>query len=207
MNTERSDQAGSPNTGSRRPVVIVPYRAAWAQEFAALARTLREALGPLALRIDHIGSTSVPGLAAKDVIDIQVTVAALEEPVERALQAAGYTRRTATLRDHVPPGQPDTPQEWSKWFFRPAAGQRSVNLHVRVAGRLNQIYPLLFRDYLRTHPAAAEAYGRNKKGLARYLVDDIDAYTDVKDAVCDVIMAAAQEWAAANHWQPGPTDM
>jgi GrpB-like predicted nucleotidyltransferase (UPF0157 family) len=187
---------------ARPPIVIVPYRPSWADEFAALARGLRDALGPLALRIDHIGSTSVPGLAAKDIIDIQVTVQALDEPVGRALESAGYRRREPISADHVPPGQPETPCEWAKWLYRPAGGQRSTNVHTRVAGRLNQRYPLLFRDYLRAHPNATESYALVKMALAKYHAGDVEAYYDVKDPVCDIIMAAAEEWATATHWQP-----
>ncbi len=203
----RSDEAGGLTPTARHPIAIVPYRAAWADEFAVLGRALRAALRELALRIDHIGSTSVPGLPAKDIIDIQVTVQALEEPVEAALRAAGYSRREGISTDHVPPGQPETPEQWSKWFFRPAVSPRRVNLHVRVAGRLNQRYALLFRDYLRTQPLAAEAYARTKMALAHYHADDSKAYTDVKDPVCDIIMAAAEQWAAAIRWQPGPSDL
>ena len=188
----------------RPPIVIVPYRPSWADEFAALTHGLRDALGPLALRIDHIGSTSVPGLAAKDIVDIQVTVQALEEPVGRALEKGGYRRREPISSDHVPTGQPETEIEWAKWLYRPAAGQRSANIHIRVSGRLNQRYPLLFRDYLRAHPSTAESYALVKVALAKYHADDVEAYYDVKDPVCDIIMAAAEEWAAATHWQPEP---
>ena len=84
------------------------------------------------------------------------------------------------------------------------AGQRSANIHIRVSGRLNQRYPLLFRDYLRAHPSTAESYALVKVALAKYHADDVEAYYDVKDPVCDIIMAAAEEWAAATHWQPEP---
>jgi GrpB-like predicted nucleotidyltransferase (UPF0157 family) len=73
-------------------IEIVPYRASWPNEFKTLAAELRHALGDLALRIDHIGSTSIPGLAAKDRIDVQVTVTSLEPVVEHALNQIGYTR-------------------------------------------------------------------------------------------------------------------
>src|SRR5512144_1314814 len=99
-------------------VEIVEYKESWPEEFQAIARVLRDALGPLALRIDHIGSTSVPGLAAKDIIDIQVTVQALDEPVGRALESAGYRRREPIIADHVPPGQPETQSEWAKWLYK-----------------------------------------------------------------------------------------
>ena len=187
-------------------ITILPYRSGWPDEFLRYAADLRSALGSLALRIDHIGSTAVPGLAAKDIIDIQITVAALEPAVEEALNPAGYTRIVRITQDHIPPGGPADLDQWTKWFFRPPAGARPANIHVRLAGRANQRYAVLFRDYLRTHPAAAAAYAQVKSALAGYPADDMDAYYAVKDPVCDIIMAGAEAWAAETGWQPGPSD-
>ena len=187
-------------------IQILPYRPEWPAEFAVIGSRLRGSLNDLAVRIDHIGSTSVPSLAAKDIIDIQVTVRELSAPVQSALEGAGYARREGIWTDHVPPGQPASSDEWSKWLFKPAGDQRPANVHVRIAGRLNQRYPLLFRDYLRAHPPAAQAYAQVKQALARYHPDNMDAYYDVKDPVCDIIMEGAEDWATATHWQPGPSD-
>jgi len=74
-------------------ITIVPYNPAWPAEFRAIAAGLRQALGELALRIDHIGSTAVPGLRAKDIVDIQITVRSLDPEIERRLAAPGYRRR------------------------------------------------------------------------------------------------------------------
>jgi GrpB-like predicted nucleotidyltransferase (UPF0157 family) len=84
------------------PVEIVDYDPRWPHEFAAIGRALRGALGDLALRIDHIGSTSAPGLAAKDRIDVQLTVAGFERfaPVQAALEQIGYTSVAQNTRDH-----------------------------------------------------------------------------------------------------------
>lgn len=187
-------------------IEIVPYQPAWPAEFKSIASTLRAALGSLALRIDHIGSTSVPGLAAKDRIDIQVTVTALEAPVEKAFQRAGYLRSARNTGDHLPPGSPEPPERWVKWFFNPPETQRPTNVHVRVQGLPNQRYPLLFRDYLRAAPAAALAYAQVKQALARYHAKDADAYYDIKDPACDLILAAAELWAEKTGWEPGPSD-
>lgn len=186
-------------------VEIVDYNPNWPREFAEIAARLREALGSLALRIDHIGSTSVPGLAAKDVIDLQITVAALSEPVRSALTAAGYTWVEEIRHDHRPPSAPGDEREWEKWFFRPPQGQRPTNTHVRLEGRANQRYALLFRDYLRAHPATAAAYAELKRRLAWGLADP-GSYPDVKDPAVDLIYLPAEEWAAATKWQPGPSD-
>ncbi len=188
-------------------IAIVPYDERWPAELRRIGTALREALGGLALRIDHIGSTAVPGLAAKDVIDVQVTVAALDAAaIAAALARLGYALRDDVTRDHVPPGRDDTPAEWRKLYFRAPAGQRRTHLHVRQAGRANQRYALLFRDYLRAVPTAAVAYARVKEALARLHPEDRDAYYDVKDPVCDVIIDAAERWAAATGYAPGPSD-
>jgi GrpB-like predicted nucleotidyltransferase (UPF0157 family) len=190
----------------RPPIRIVPYQSAWQAEFMTLGRVLRQALGDLALRIDHIGSTSVPGLAAKDIIDIQVTVRALEPAVEQALQHIGYLLSVHISNDHLPPGGTEIAGEWEKWYFQPPPDQRPTHLHVRVAGRANQRYPLLFRDYLRAHPATAQAYAQVKIALARYHALDVTAFYDIKDPVCDIIMGGAEGWVAATHWELGATD-
>jgi GrpB-like predicted nucleotidyltransferase (UPF0157 family) len=184
-------------------VEIVAYHPSWMEEFQRIKADLERALDELQLRVDHIGSTSVPGLAAKDIIDVQVTVAALDPlaPLETAFQEAGYTLLPEILRDHRPPGATGPETDWEKRFARPPAGQRPANVHVRVAGRPNQQYALLFRDYLRAHPAAAAGYAEVKRQLAAYHTDDIQAYVNIKDPVCDVIMSAAEEWATRTGWR------
>jgi GrpB-like predicted nucleotidyltransferase (UPF0157 family) len=184
-------------------IEVVSSRAEWPDEFHRIAANLRAALRDLALRIDHIGSTSVPGLAAKDIIDVQVTVAALDsfEPLADGFAAAGYTLRPEIIRDHRPPGATGPEEDWEKRMARKPPEQRATNVHVRVAGRPNQRYALLFRDYLRAHPAASAAYAEVKRQLAVHHPDDIQAYVTIKDPVCDVIMSAAEEWAVATGWR------
>jgi len=189
-------------------ITIVPYQSTWPAEFAEIASTLRAALGDLALRIDHIGSTSVPGLDAKDIIDIQLTVTSFDDfrPIQSALQSIGYTLDPHNISDHRPPGAFGPDSDWEKRYFRPPAHQRRTHLHVRLTGRPNQLYPLLFRDFLRTHPATASAYAALKHTLAKYHgnSDDHLPYVEIKDPVCDVIMAAAYEWAEKTGWRPEP---
>jgi GrpB-like predicted nucleotidyltransferase (UPF0157 family) len=183
-------------------ITIVPYNPRWPVEFSHLAAPLQQALGDLALRIDHIGSTAVPGLAAKDIIDMQLTVRAFTPALERALAAFGYERRTDITADHRPPRAAGPHSDWEKWYFQPPASQRPTHLHVRIVNRANQRYALLFRDYLRAHPVAADAYGIIKHQLARYHPTDWDAYYDIKDPVCDLIWSAAEDWARVTNWQP-----
>lgn len=187
-------------------VEITPYKSEWKTEFEQIAAFLRGVLGDLAVRIDHIGSTAVAGLDAKDVIDIQVTVKALDENVMNALTAAGFTHREDVSGDHLPPGWDEDEAKWRKWLFKPPPGWRAVNLHVRVEGAPNQRYPLLFREYLRSHPLTAQAYARLKRMLAAHLPDERHLYSDVKDPAVDLIYLAAEEWAAQTGWQIPPPD-
>ncbi|MFZ5951750.1 MAG: pyroglutamyl-peptidase I [Candidatus Rifleibacteriota bacterium] len=184
-------------SGVRRE--IAAYKPDWNREFAEIAAELKNGLGDLALRIDHIGSTAVPGLAAKDIIDVQITVAALDENVLSAMSAMGYRHAEKVNCDHVPPGGEEAPGQWQKWYFRPPEGRRPINTHVRVAGRANQRYALLFRDYLRAHPKTAEAYGRLKMRLADNLANARN-YPDVKDPAVDLIFLPAEKWAAETGW-------
>jgi GrpB-like predicted nucleotidyltransferase (UPF0157 family) len=179
---------------------IVDYRGEWPSRFGNVAARLRDALGPLALRIDHIGSTSVPGLSAKDVIDVQVTVTELDaDAIRPPMERAGFRSRPAIVGDHRPPGGSAGVDNWRKLYFDTA--DNAVHVHVRQQGRPNQRYPILFRDYLRAHPDAAEAYGELKKRLAA-LCPDTGVYADAKDPVCDIIMQSAEVWAASTSWSP-----
>jgi GrpB-like predicted nucleotidyltransferase (UPF0157 family) len=186
-------------------IEIVEYRKSWSQDFRDIARTIRHGLGDLALRIDHIGSTSVPGLCAKDVIDLQITVDALDARVTTALQALGYSVAQDISRDHRPPDDEGPESDWQKLYFRAPPGQRRTHTHVRAAGRPNQRYPLLFRDYLIAHPTTAAAYGELKRRLSVALINPEDDYPDVKDPAVDLIYLPAQQWAAETHWSPGPS--
>jgi len=183
------------------PLVIVDYRSSWRDDFARIASRLRAALGPLALRIDHIGSTSVPGLCAKDVIDIQISVAALDARIIDALTAIGYTQVEWIVRDHRPPDGHGPDSDWEKLYFRPPPGQRRTHTHVRVIDRPNQRYALLFRDYLVAHPETAAAYGELKRRLAASLANPAD-YADVKDPAVDLIYLPARRWADECAWEP-----
>jgi GrpB-like predicted nucleotidyltransferase (UPF0157 family) len=183
-------------------VVIVPYRETWPTEFAALAARLRATLGARALRIEHIGPTAIAGLPAKDVIDVQVSVAALDDRVGDSPAAIGLRRDRTISADHVAPGATSSADEWRKLFFVEAPGERRSNIHVRETGRLNERYALPCRDYLRAHPRAAAAYGELKRRLSVSLASP-DDYADVKDPAVDVIFVAAEAWATATRWTMG----
>ena len=184
-------------------IIIRDYQPTWPEEFESIRASLLDILEPLALQIDHIGSTSVPGLGAKDVIDIQVTVQALTSEVKDRLIQAGYEFWPTIAQDHVPSGEDADPTLWAKFLFNQPKGSRRANVHVRVDGHPNQRYPLLFRDYLRAHPNSARSIERIKREVAKRHADDEEAYYDIKDPVYDLIWEAALEWSRQTGWKPG----
>jgi GrpB-like predicted nucleotidyltransferase (UPF0157 family) len=150
-------------------VLVVDYDAAWAATFVALRRPIWEAVQDVALAIEHVGSTAVPGLAAKPVIDMDIVVqshSALRRVIER-LGALGYAHRG------------NLGIEGREAFERPP-GSSPHHLYACVAGSTALRNHLHVRDWLRTHPHAAAAYGALKKELAARFRDDIDAYVEGK---------------------------
>lgn len=179
------------------PILVDAPREEWTARGLALAARLRHDLGPAAVRVEHIGSTSIPGMPAKPVIDLQVSVLDLDAPLDAPLEALGLSRQPF-VHDHVPAGLTDDPDRWAKRMWRGP----DVNLHVRLAGSPNERLALLFRDWFRAHPAAVPAYGAFKAALAG-AVNDIGVYSDVKDPVVDLVAVVAEEWAAATGWSVG----
>jgi GrpB-like predicted nucleotidyltransferase (UPF0157 family) len=185
--------------------LVVPYDEHWPARAAAELSSLVRVLAPLVLHADHIGSTAIPGMAAKPILDLQLSVCDLDEAAAAfgaPLAALGYDRLPFE-RDHVPAGDSSDPDLWAKRYWRrrhhPAG---DVNLHVRVAGSPNDRLALLFRDWLRTHPLAVAAYARFKAVLAGAVNGDLKVYTEVKDPVVDLVVAAADRWASESGWQP-----
>jgi GrpB-like predicted nucleotidyltransferase (UPF0157 family) len=183
-------------------IIISKYNPKWTEEFESIKSSLQEILGDLALRIDHIGSTSVPGLGAKDVIDIQITVKALDDQIKLNLINAGYKDWGTVAHDHIPQGENDNLKLWEKFFFNQPERQRPANIHIRVAGNPNQHYALLFRDYLRTHPNSAKSIELLKREIAKRHVNDGEAYNEIKEPAYDLIWDAALEWARYTDWSP-----
>jgi GrpB-like predicted nucleotidyltransferase (UPF0157 family) len=174
---------------------IADYDPAWPGRFAGLAGGLRAVLGPVAERIDHIGSTAVPGLAAKPIIDIQISVAALEPvaPFRQPLEHLGYVYRADNT-------------ERTKRYFREPPGSPRTHLHVRRTGSFSQQFPLLLRDYLRARPQAAAGYQAVKQRLAARHRHDRHAYADAKVPYFWELIRRADEWAQQAGWEPGPSD-
>lgn len=185
-------------------VVVRPYDPDWQRRGAELAAGLAVTLGPQALRVEHIGSTSIPGMAAKPVFDLQVSVSDLASaaPVFDGPLAELGLARAEYEQDHVPAGSADPPDRWRKRvWFKPIPGGERIVVHARLVGSPNERLALLFRDWFRAHPAAVPGYGEFKRRLAT-VVSDLDGYTDVKDPVVDLIVGIAETWAAATDWSP-----
>ena len=192
-------------TRKSRPIIITDYREAWRTEFATIATHLRTILGNEVLRIDHIGSTSVPDLAAKDVIDIQLTVANLDrlQRFESLMSQYGFRQRRGVQYDNFCGAEGTNEEEWRKYYFREPEGQRRTHLHVREQGRLNQRYALLFRDYLRNNVNIRQAYELIKRRLTEIFPESIDGYLYIKDPLMDIMYEAALLWADAEAWELG----
>ena len=184
-------------------IQIIDHNPAWEAEFKQIALSLRETVGEHAERIDHIGSTAVPKLAAKDIIDIQISVSELANTeVIDLLLSVGYVS-VENLADNLV-GAPSDSEELMKRFVRQPEGQRRTHIHIREVGRLNQIYPLLFRDYLRNNSIVRDAYQIVKMELAERFTNDSKSYYAIKDPYMDTVYEAAKSWAEINNWHPDP---
>lgn len=190
-------------TTKSRAVVIIPFQPHWADDFRQIARRIRELVGHAAIRIDHIGSTAVPALAAKDIIDIQITVPSLDEAggVTNPLRDAGFRQRTAFQYD-VFYSKPGTDPELRKLFMREPGGERRAHIHIRELGRFNQRYALLFRDYLRSSANVRAEYELLKRRASELFPQSIDCYMSLRDPVEHIIYEAAALWAEGVKWRP-----
>ena len=168
---DRKAKPGEPQ-GRTRAYEVEDYDANWPSWFEEEAAILREALGSIAEQIDHVGSTSVPGLAAKPVIDIQVSVASLNPrgPTVSPLVAIGYQHSI----------DPIEPQH--EFLSRVYEGDepRRVHVHVCEVGSDWERRHLAFRDELRKDPEAAAEYGALKRQLAEEHPHDLFSYVDGK---------------------------
>ena len=165
----------------RRSIEIVEYNPQWPTVFQEHARRIAQALGDTALGIEHIGSTSVPGLAAKPIIDILVVVrnSADEESYVPALEAIGYQLRVR---------EPDFHEHR---MLRPPS--REVHIHVFSVGSLEIGRYLTFRDRLRSDPEDKRLYEQTKRELARREWTDMNDYADAKTDVIEAIIGRGQQ--------------
>ena len=166
---------------------ISPYNGHWPGQFEAERLRIASALGSLAVRIDHNGSTSVPGLAAKPIIDIQISVKRLH-PIPAyscQLEELGYVHLV----------HPD--DSFCPFFRRPKEWPHSHHIHVVESGGDEERRTLAFRDYIRDHHAVAREYESLKRGLAPQFsaatVESRQAYADAKGELIERVIAQALE--------------
>jgi dephospho-CoA kinase len=192
----------SHNLATRTPVhgapKLVPADRTWADQARRILARLNTTCGHRAVRIDHIGSTAVPGMDAKDVIDIQVTVASLEVADELAddLLRSGYPRVEPITSDVPKPGTDIT--LWHKRFHASGDPGRPTNVHIRVDGWPNQRFALLFVDWLTANPDVQADYLAVKRSAARH--HDIGAYAEAKEPWFLDAYRRAWLWADSTGW-------
>jgi dephospho-CoA kinase len=184
---------------SDRSLRIVDYDPTWPAQAERLIGRIRYALGPGA-DVTHVGSTAVPGMPAKDLIDLMLALPTLDaaDALAGTLAAAGLPRRAGEWADNAR-GVPG--ETWPKRLHGGADPGRPVNLHLRVAGSPGWRFALLMRDHLRTDPAAREGYAATK---ARWAAEhpDIGSYAEAKEPWFDAEAEAAHDWAERTGWQP-----
>lgn len=192
--------------------VLVPSDPLWPDQARRIAARLNTACGHRAIRIDHIGSTAVPGVDAKDVIDMQVTVASLDvaDELTEALTSAGYVRRPITADIGKPNARStvaafDHTNDESLWHKRlhcSADPCRPTNVHIRVDGWPGQQFALLFVDWLRANPSVRAHYLGLKRRVVAEAHADTGAYADAKEPWFLDAYRRAWEWADTTGWQP-----
>lgn len=175
---------------TNQPIEVVAADPEWRTRFEGYRAQLASVLGPVARRIEHVGSTSVPGLDAKPVIDVQISVRDLtdEGTYVPAIERIGIEFRS---RDD------------ERRYFRPAPPRpRDVHVHVCAEGSAWERDHLLYRDYLRTHPDACKRYAATKRENAERWRDDRWAYTEAKTTCILDLLERAEQWAAETGWRP-----
>ena len=154
-----------------RRIQVVEYDPSWPKRFTEESNLLRETLGDIATAVHHIGSTAVPGLAAKPIIDIliEVTDLATLDARNRDMELSGYEAK----------GEFGIP---GRRYFRKGGDNRTHQIHAFVTGDTNVSRHIAFRDYLRSNAHVAGEYGALKKKVAETCDNDIEKYCDGKDA-------------------------
>jgi dephospho-CoA kinase len=190
------------------PPTLVPADATWPAQARRIVERLKTASGHHALRVDHIGSTAVPGMAAKDVIDVQITVASLAvaDQISDALTHAGYPRIDRITADEAKPDARSTvaefdhtndPAIWHKRIHASADPGRPTHVQVRVDGWPNQQFALLFTDWLTDHPSVQEDYLAAKRAARAS-----PTYAEAKEPWFFDAYRGAWDWADATSWRP-----
>lgn len=172
----------------------------WPAQALRVIERLRLAFGDTAVTVDHVGSTAIPGLVAKDVLDVQVGVAwldAADDPdLVQRLTEAGFPRVEDNAVDSSKDGQP-----WLKRFHGSSDPGRVANVHVREVGSPGWRWALMFRDWLRADPDVREEYAAEKLRIAAGGAT-VSEYADAKEPWFDAVHERAEAWARETGWQP-----
>ena len=178
-------------------VAVIAYRPEWVAEAVALAADLRVSV-PASLAVEHVGSTAVPGMAAKDCLDMMIVVSDLTSAaVEQHLTPRGYRRRSEPWNSYEQAGG----REWPKQVYAPPVGARSGNIHVRTASSASARLALLFRDHLRASPRRT-AWWSELKIAAASSTTDLHSYGRIKYPAWCLLMELAEAWANDTGWRP-----
>ncbi len=186
----------------------VPYDPNWPARFALYQSQLSALTNLPNSAIAHIGSTAVPGIWAKPIIDIPISVTDLDQFDLSHLNADGFQSAPEITRDDPFPDSSANPKGWEKKYARLIRdGQRLAHIHIRQIGNPNQRLALLFRDYLRADDFARDCYGDFKQQVAALTQQSSDtggsgSYLDLKDPFVKLIAHQAERWAAQTCWQP-----
>jgi GrpB-like predicted nucleotidyltransferase (UPF0157 family) len=167
-----------------RKVEVVPYRQDWPELFMAESKALQRVFGREMLSIHHFGSTSIPGISAKPIIDILLIVRDIEKVNALAprLEALGYH----AVGEYGISGR--------RFFYKGTNDFRSHHLHVYESGNPHILRHLVFRDYMRCHPISARDYTRLKEELAHQFPEDMDSYIAGKNAFVKEHEKKAMNW-------------
>jgi dephospho-CoA kinase len=172
----------------------------WPAQADRLIERVRLAFGDPLVAVEHVGSTAVPGLLAKDVLDLQVGVRSLEDADDPALlarlTAAGFPRTNGVAHDNAKGGG-----TWPKRFHGTADPGRGAHIHVREVESPGWRWALMFRDWMRADPDAAREYAAEKRRIAATGVT-VSEYADAKEPWFDSVHDRARAWAEATGWEP-----
>jgi dephospho-CoA kinase len=188
-------------TRAQRPERLVLHEPdpTWPDQAARLLARLRHVLGEVLVTADHVGSTAVPALVAKDVIDLQLGVRALADVDDPAvlerLRQAGFPLAEGVRSDFDRGSQ----GEWPKRMLGSADPARIAHIHVREVGSDGWSWALVFRDWMRADGAARADYALEKQRLAA-TIDTVSEYADAKEPWFDSVHDRAQAWAEATGW-------
>ena len=186
-----------------RPVRLCEPDPNWAAEGSRAVARIAHALAGQGVEVEHVGSTSIRDLVAKDVIDVQVGVRRLADAdspaFENALTRAGYVVRRDNRSDTPHPAGADG-EGWAKRYYSGCDPEQVVHVHVREIGSPGYVFALAFRDWLRAEPSARTAYATEKHRVAHLELSGVGDYTVAKEPWFEVAYPQVQDWVRRSGW-------